>query len=343
MALRPRIVKVLASEPGEIPPRYRIVRYNDGRILAKAFNPALYGTGLGNGFNYPCGICCPTEPNLMCFKVGIPCGCPKDPLPGFYYAPCSQVTTTSVVKVDGACIAFSPGGPSIFVHDISELPGPVHLVGAGTFRSCLDCCEPPTFICPSFCAGCCFIGAVLVPAFSGAPCLDCPGPPTSANVPATSVPIQRNDNTCFWAGTKNLTYHVDCSNSPRPYELDVDDTYSAVMYCGANQLGQPRWIVELGSSLFFATYHSPITGPCPNGPFVIQPGAAPCAPGTITVSCGGNDAPAVWDPSMASRGLGDSVAKGIKRATFGLVKPCNGCGKRQAKLNKLLKYKSKGR
>ena len=35
------------------------------------------------------------------------------------------------------------------------------------------------------------------------------------------------------------------------------------------------------------------------------------------------------------KGLGDRVAAGIKRVTFGLVKPCSGCVKRQAKLNQL--------
>jgi hypothetical protein len=38
------------------------------------------------------------------------------------------------------------------------------------------------------------------------------------------------------------------------------------------------------------------------------------------------------------RGLGDSVANAIKRATFGLVKPCGGCAKRQAALNKAFPY-----
>lgn len=46
--------------------------------------------------------------------------------------------------------------------------------------------------------------------------------------------------------------------------------------------------------------------------------------------CEGADAP------KASYGLGDLVADGIKAATFGLVKPCGGCQKRQEALNKLL-------
>lgn len=34
-----------------------------------------------------------------------------------------------------------------------------------------------------------------------------------------------------------------------------------------------------------------------------------------------------------SRGLGDTVAKVIKVATLGTVKPCGGCQKRRAELN----------
>ena len=40
-----------------------------------------------------------------------------------------------------------------------------------------------------------------------------------------------------------------------------------------------------------------------------------------------------------SRGLGDTVARVIKKATGGKVKPCGGCKKRQAALNKLMPYK----
>jgi hypothetical protein len=39
-----------------------------------------------------------------------------------------------------------------------------------------------------------------------------------------------------------------------------------------------------------------------------------------------------------SRGFGDTVAKAIKVATGGLVKPCGGCKKRQQKLNELFPY-----
>lgn len=40
-----------------------------------------------------------------------------------------------------------------------------------------------------------------------------------------------------------------------------------------------------------------------------------------------------------SRGLGDTVAKVIDKATGGLVKPCGGCKERQAFLNKLVPYR----
>lgn len=42
-----------------------------------------------------------------------------------------------------------------------------------------------------------------------------------------------------------------------------------------------------------------------------------------------------------SRGLGDTVAKVIRKVTRGRVKPCTGCKKRQEKLNKLLPYAGK--
>ena len=47
------------------------------------------------------------------------------------------------------------------------------------------------------------------------------------------------------------------------------------------------------------------------------------------------------DTNKPSRGLGDTVAKAIKRATGGKVKPCGGCKKRQAALNKLMPYGDK--
>ena len=40
-----------------------------------------------------------------------------------------------------------------------------------------------------------------------------------------------------------------------------------------------------------------------------------------------------------SRGLGDTVAKVIDKATGGRVKPCGGCKERQAWLNKLVPYR----
>lgn len=45
--------------------------------------------------------------------------------------------------------------------------------------------------------------------------------------------------------------------------------------------------------------------------------------------------------NLPSEGLGDTIAKGIKAATFGLVKPCGGCKKRQEKLNHLFPYEKK--
>ena len=45
-----------------------------------------------------------------------------------------------------------------------------------------------------------------------------------------------------------------------------------------------------------------------------------------------------WGWTGPSRGLGDTVAKVIKAVTFGHVKPCGGCKKRQALLNRLVPY-----
>lgn len=38
------------------------------------------------------------------------------------------------------------------------------------------------------------------------------------------------------------------------------------------------------------------------------------------------------------RGLGDTVARVIQKVTGGRVKPCDGCKRRQAKLNELVPY-----
>ena len=46
-----------------------------------------------------------------------------------------------------------------------------------------------------------------------------------------------------------------------------------------------------------------------------------------------------WGWTGPSRGLGDTVAKVIKAVTLGRVKPCGGCGKRRAKLNRLVPYR----
>ncbi len=48
-----------------------------------------------------------------------------------------------------------------------------------------------------------------------------------------------------------------------------------------------------------------------------------------------------WGYQNSPRGLGDTVARVIKKATGGLVKPCGGCKKRQEILNKLVPYKQK--
>jgi len=40
-----------------------------------------------------------------------------------------------------------------------------------------------------------------------------------------------------------------------------------------------------------------------------------------------------------SQGLGDTIKKIIDKVTRGKVKPCGGCKKRQAALNKLMPYK----
>ena len=47
----------------------------------------------------------------------------------------------------------------------------------------------------------------------------------------------------------------------------------------------------------------------------------------------------VMDDDGRSKGLGDTVKKVIDKVTRGRVKPCNGCKKRQQRLNKLLPYK----
>jgi hypothetical protein len=39
------------------------------------------------------------------------------------------------------------------------------------------------------------------------------------------------------------------------------------------------------------------------------------------------------------KGFGDTIANGIHRVSRGLIKPCGGCKKRQALLNKVLPYR----
>lgn len=45
-----------------------------------------------------------------------------------------------------------------------------------------------------------------------------------------------------------------------------------------------------------------------------------------------------WGYEGPSRGLGDTVARVIKWATGGRVRPCGGCGKRRARLNRVWPY-----
>lgn len=52
----------------------------------------------------------------------------------------------------------------------------------------------------------------------------------------------------------------------------------------------------------------------------------------------GRQPPAPQQEKGKSRGLGDTVAKVIQVVTFGVVKPCRKCKKRQAKLNRLFPY-----
>lgn len=51
------------------------------------------------------------------------------------------------------------------------------------------------------------------------------------------------------------------------------------------------------------------------------------------------DAPG-YKPGM-STGFGDTVAKGINKATFGLIQPCGGCTDRKDALNYAFPYKTK--
>ena len=44
------------------------------------------------------------------------------------------------------------------------------------------------------------------------------------------------------------------------------------------------------------------------------------------------------DRPVRSKGLGDTVAKAIKKASGGRIKPCGGCKERQAKLNRFMRY-----
>lgn len=46
-----------------------------------------------------------------------------------------------------------------------------------------------------------------------------------------------------------------------------------------------------------------------------------------------------WGYIGKSRGVGDTFAKMVQAVTFGLVKPCGGCKKRQRRLNAALPYR----
>ena len=46
-----------------------------------------------------------------------------------------------------------------------------------------------------------------------------------------------------------------------------------------------------------------------------------------------------YNEKIISMGLGDTIAKVIKGATGGLVKPCNSCEERRKKLNEKFPYK----
>jgi hypothetical protein len=76
-------------------------------------------------------------------------------------------------------------------------------------------------------------------------------------------------------------------------------------------------------------------------------GACPCKVDGVDIAqhveagyCGHPEGPrfgtADWPKEWPSRGLGDDVAKLINVVTLGIVKPCGGCKRRQAALNKLL-------
>jgi hypoxanthine phosphoribosyltransferase len=51
--------------------------------------------------------------------------------------------------------------------------------------------------------------------------------------------------------------------------------------------------------------------------------------------------PEDWTIDQPSRGLGDTIAKGIHRLTRGKIKPCGGCKKRQAVLNRVVPFRQK--
>jgi len=54
-----------------------------------------------------------------------------------------------------------------------------------------------------------------------------------------------------------------------------------------------------------------------------------------------NEGQKLFEESLKSMGFGDTVAKAIKKATFGKVKECEPCRKRKEALNKIFPYKNK--
>lgn len=82
---------------------------------------------------------------------------------------------------------------------------------------------------------------------------------------------------------------------------------------------------------------------CPIGGACYMTTAAPClAAGHLWQGAGTSclfiECPPAGE-GMISRGVGDTVAKGIKMATFGMVKPCTGCKSRIAWLNRKFPYR----
>jgi len=77
-----------------------------------------------------------------------------------------------------------------------------------------------------------------------------------------------------------------------------------------------------------------IGGGCCNIDYYLRPSLGVCR------ICDKNTDPPKDVPRIKkSQGLGDTIKKMIDKATLGKVKPCGGCKKRQAALNKMMPYK----